>query len=145
MSKSFTQFKRMSLEEKLKSILNDWKKAIVVIMSILILTTIFSCITYNVGESMMVDEHYSFTLHKDVVDIMPVKKFIFILYTSILGLSLYVGAMFLSFNGYYDNCKNWKSKLYVTAYNILPFSLLTLGALITLYYLGGYISPLIFE
>lgn len=144
MSLSFTDFKKMTFREKLKASFEDWKKATVIISSILILTTILSCITYNVGESMMVDEHYSFTLHKDVVDIMPVKKFIFILYTTILGGSLYLGGMFLSFNDYYDDCKNWKDKLYTTAYYILPFTLLLLGTLIAFYIIGSYLSPFIF-
>jgi hypothetical protein len=145
MSKSFTQFKRMSLEEKIKTTLENWQKLFVIGIGTLLVTTILSCGVYNLGVSMTTSteskiEGYSLV---DYEIRTPAKKTLFILYTSILGISSFAMSIHLDFT---DKLKylEGKEKTYKIFSYILTCSSILFFSTLILYYIGSHVSPIIF-
>jgi hypothetical protein len=153
MSKSLKEFKRMNLEEKIKASLENWKKILVIVLTISFVSSGVSCVVYNAWNNITTDTettrpYYDGTLHKvigsrDIIIHEPTKKTLFILSMIMFPICLFFSAMYNDINRHTKG-KSFKDGLYIIAYTAVKVFTVSLIGLIILYYLGSYVEPLIF-
>ena len=142
MSKSLTDFKKMTFLNKVKSTLDNWKKIIVILFAVTIVSSGVSCLVYHAWPDMTtyeerVEGHY-------VEKTEPVKKAQFLLHISTYAGSIFLMLLF-SFDMFEDDYgKSTKDKWYKFISDTIIVHLCVSLSFYLLYYIGSYISPLIF-